>query len=635
MRAIMPFDQRNDLVLVHEGHLHVQLRELRLPVGAQVFVAEALHDLDIAVHAGDHEDLLEELRRFGQRVERAEVEAAGHEEVARAAGRAADHDRRLDVNEAVLVEVAADALDQPMAEDQVALHLGAAQVNVAVLQPRLRRHVGGVNLERRRLGLVENVHVGRVDLDAAGGEFRVLHALRARGDPAADGDDELAPQRRGALVQRRVLRAEDDLRDAVAVAEVREEQPAVVAHRQDPAAKHDLRPGVRSVQFPAGVCAARADHFVSYLVLSALSRAVASSRVRCFSSPVAISLSLSFPAANSSGPTTDRVARAAFVRRAHLRLEAAALVVHLGADSLRAEFLRHAEDVRADLVVDGDEIGVRARGRRSASASVLLLERQDRRDDAHREPDAAGRRPAEFGDEVVVPPAAADRVARAQGGMRKLEHRPRVIIEPAHEVIVYVELEAGARQERRHRLEVRPAVRVEVIAHRRRGARDLAAGRVLAVEHAEHVPVEARLAVLAEFRAARRQELAEHVAIGRPAVRATDRVDLDLHAGQPDFVEEPRGQQDALRVHHRLAGADRLAADLLELPQPAGLRALLAEHRADVIELPEALLLEQFMLDHRAHDRRGSFGPERDRVFGELRLQRNVVRPGWLWTARK
>ena len=220
------------------------MRELRLPVGAQVFVAEALHDLDVAVDAGDHEDLLEELRRFGQRVERAGVEAAGHEEVARAAGRAADHDRRLDVDEAVLVEVAADALDHPMAEDQVALHLGAAQVNVPVLQPRLGGHVGGINLERRRLGLVEDVHVGRVDFDGAGGEFRVLHARRARDDLASDGDDELVPQRRRALVQGGVRRAEDDLRDAVAVAEVGEEQPAVVAHRRDPAAKHDLFAGM-------------------------------------------------------------------------------------------------------------------------------------------------------------------------------------------------------------------------------------------------------------------------------------------------------------------------------------------------------------------------------------------------------
>ena len=41
----------------------------RLAVGAQVLVAKAARDLVVAVDAGDHEDLLEDLRRLRQRVE--------------------------------------------------------------------------------------------------------------------------------------------------------------------------------------------------------------------------------------------------------------------------------------------------------------------------------------------------------------------------------------------------------------------------------------------------------------------------------------------------------------------------------------------------------------------------------------
>ena len=50
------------VLLVHERHLHVELRELELAVGAQRFVAEAPRDLVVALEARDHQQLLEELR---------------------------------------------------------------------------------------------------------------------------------------------------------------------------------------------------------------------------------------------------------------------------------------------------------------------------------------------------------------------------------------------------------------------------------------------------------------------------------------------------------------------------------------------------------------------------------------------
>ena len=77
---------RDNVVLLHEGHLKVDLSELRLTVGAQVLVAEAAGDLDVAVHAGEHEQLLVLLRGLRQGVELARMYAARHEVVARALG---------------------------------------------------------------------------------------------------------------------------------------------------------------------------------------------------------------------------------------------------------------------------------------------------------------------------------------------------------------------------------------------------------------------------------------------------------------------------------------------------------------------------------------------------------------------
>ena len=77
-------DPGHDVVLGDEAHLEVELGELRLAVAAQVLVAEAAGDLEVAVHAADHEQLLELLRALRQRVDVPGLEARGHDEVARA-----------------------------------------------------------------------------------------------------------------------------------------------------------------------------------------------------------------------------------------------------------------------------------------------------------------------------------------------------------------------------------------------------------------------------------------------------------------------------------------------------------------------------------------------------------------------
>ena len=62
-------DQLEHEFLRRERDLDVHLRELGLAVGAQVLVAEAARDLEVAIHARDHQDLLEHLRRLRQREE--------------------------------------------------------------------------------------------------------------------------------------------------------------------------------------------------------------------------------------------------------------------------------------------------------------------------------------------------------------------------------------------------------------------------------------------------------------------------------------------------------------------------------------------------------------------------------------
>ena len=99
-----PLDRDDHVLLGHEAHLDVDLRELRPAVLARVLVAHAVRDLVVAVVAGDHEQLLELLRRLRQRVEPPGLHARRHDEVARPLRRAADEERRLDLDEVLVLE---------------------------------------------------------------------------------------------------------------------------------------------------------------------------------------------------------------------------------------------------------------------------------------------------------------------------------------------------------------------------------------------------------------------------------------------------------------------------------------------------------------------------------------------------
>ena len=80
-------ERRPDVLLRDEAHLDVELVELAgQAVGARILVAEARRDLEIAVEAGDHDQLLVLLRRLRQGVEAAGVEARGNEKIPCALG---------------------------------------------------------------------------------------------------------------------------------------------------------------------------------------------------------------------------------------------------------------------------------------------------------------------------------------------------------------------------------------------------------------------------------------------------------------------------------------------------------------------------------------------------------------------
>ena len=225
--------------LLDERHLAVDLCELGLAVGAQVFVAEAAHDLEILVVAGDHQQLFEGLRRLGQGIELVGVHAAGDDEVAGAFGRRVDQIGGFDLEEAFRVEEAADFLRHLVPQDHVALQRRAAQVEVAVFHAQVVAAVRNLfDRERGNFGFVEYGHLLGGDLDVAGchpGIFRL-----PLDDLADHLDDPFAAHAacRLAGFGGRVL-LDDDLSNAVAVAQVDEGHGAEVPHFLHPSGEGD------------------------------------------------------------------------------------------------------------------------------------------------------------------------------------------------------------------------------------------------------------------------------------------------------------------------------------------------------------------------------------------------------------
>ena len=134
-------------------------------------------------------------------------------------------------------------LDQPAARQDAALERLAAQVEVAVLEAHRLVDLGirVVDDEGRRPGAREDADVRGAQLHVARRQLGVLGAGQSRGDASPDLEHELRPHRGRDLVgRRRLLGVDDDLGDAVPVAQVQEDELAQVTAAVDPAGEGDV-----------------------------------------------------------------------------------------------------------------------------------------------------------------------------------------------------------------------------------------------------------------------------------------------------------------------------------------------------------------------------------------------------------
>ena len=122
------------------------------------------------------------------------------------------------------------------------------------MQPHLLAH-RLVQLERQRLGAVEQLQLLREQLDLAGAQVRVRGGARPRAHQPRHADHELVAQPLGFLEHLGRIRIEHHLQQPLAVAQVHEDDAAVIAPPMHPAGHGDLLPGELFVDVSAIVSA--------------------------------------------------------------------------------------------------------------------------------------------------------------------------------------------------------------------------------------------------------------------------------------------------------------------------------------------------------------------------------------------
>jgi hypothetical protein len=219
-----------------EAHFDVELIEFAgRAIGARIFVAETWRNLEIAVEAGHHRQLLELLRSLRQRIELARMQTRRHQEVARAFRRGSGQDRGLELEEPLVFHPLANRIDDLPALDDVLVQLVAAKIEEAVLKPDIFRIF---LLAEYRHGQFcrgpKHLDLGGVDLDKPRCQLRVLGAGGTLAQFAVDPHHPFRTQLFRHLERRRI-RVGNALRQAVMIAQIDEQNTAMVANAMAPA----------------------------------------------------------------------------------------------------------------------------------------------------------------------------------------------------------------------------------------------------------------------------------------------------------------------------------------------------------------------------------------------------------------
>ena len=247
-------DRVEDVLLGDEAHLQIELVELAgRAVGARILVAEAGRDLEIAVEARDHDQLLELLRRLRQRVEFSRMEPRRHQVIARAFRRRGGEDGRLEFEEPEFLHAPANRVDHLAAQHDVGVQMVAAQIEEAIFEPDLFRIILLAEDRHRQFGGgAKHLDLVDVDFDLTGRQIGILGAGGAPAHLAVDAHDPFRAQRLGQL-ECLAVGVGHDLREPIVVPQIDEQHAAMVADAVAPAREPHGRADIALAKRAAGM----------------------------------------------------------------------------------------------------------------------------------------------------------------------------------------------------------------------------------------------------------------------------------------------------------------------------------------------------------------------------------------------
>ena len=250
------FHDVEDVFLRTEGHFQIQLVELaRRSIGARIFIAETRRDLKVAVEPRDHQQLFELLGRLGEGVEHPGIQTAGDEKVSCALRRTVGQDGRLDLQKTPSVHVITNEPDDLVSVHNVPVYMLTAQVQEAPSEPKFFVDFLLVGNEEGNLlgggfhrdGIHPNLHL-------TGREGRIDCLITSAHHHPSHSDYTLGPDILCNVEIRHIpIVVEDGLCDAVVVAQINENELAVVALTMDPARKLNDSVLLLDPKLPAGM----------------------------------------------------------------------------------------------------------------------------------------------------------------------------------------------------------------------------------------------------------------------------------------------------------------------------------------------------------------------------------------------
>ena len=239
--------------LLHEGHFAVYLGELRLTVGTQVLITETAHYLEVAVVTCHHKQLLEGLRRLRKGVELSRIHSGRHHEIPGSLRSGFDEIRSLDFKEGLGIEIVADFVRNLVPQFESLAQRVAAQVKVAVFRTEFLSSVADIlDGERRGLGLVQDLERCHLDFYVSGRHLGVLAGTLY--DLSGGLYHEFPSERSGCLHEFSFRGVDDQLGDAVAVAQVYESHTSEFAAFLHPPGESDGFACIFYAELSASMC---------------------------------------------------------------------------------------------------------------------------------------------------------------------------------------------------------------------------------------------------------------------------------------------------------------------------------------------------------------------------------------------